>query len=225
MFNIAYSIGCQIDPSFIRESLPAQGCPPQFSADEWSDDAVARIRIVFQRIISLRVLNEDDAEDIVQETLLTMALKHPEAHPEKGLLIWGMGILRNKVGNYYRKIRRDMPVSQHAASVENIIYPASAWHSPETKMQHAELCSLIDTALAKFDPKEREAMDLLLAGLPAGEIADELHPERYQTVINWLHRGRKKLAKKLTRYGYRPTRGSRHEVVPRSYKKKRVCGT
>jgi hypothetical protein len=31
-----------------------------------------------------------------------------------------------------------------------------------------------------------------------------LHPERYQNVINRLHRGRKALAKELAKYGYGP---------------------
>ena len=47
-------------------------------------------------------------------------------------------------------------------------------------------------------------MELLLAGLEPGEIVKRLHPERYQNVINRLHRGRKKLAKELAKYGYGP---------------------
>lgn len=223
MFNVIYSVDCQFNPSLICESLPEPCSPPQLSTETWSDDEVARIRIVLQRITSLRVLNEDDAEDIVQETLLTMALKCPEARLEKGLLIWGMGILRNKVGNYYRRIHRFATLNEYSASAENITYHASAWQSPEIKMRHAELCTLIDLVLDDFEPKERKAMNLLLAGLPAGEIADQLHPERYQTVINWLHRGRKKLAKELAKYGYRSVRGRRHSAIRRGGRKKRLC--
>jgi hypothetical protein len=44
----------------------------------------------------------------------------------------------------------------------------------------------------------------MIAGFNAGEIARQLHPERYQNVINSLYRGRKKLARALAKYGYAP---------------------
>ena len=47
-------------------------------------------------------------------------------------------------------------------------------------------------------------MELLIGGLNPGEIVNQLHPERYQNVINRLHRGRKKLAQELAKYGYGP---------------------
>jgi hypothetical protein len=52
-------------------------------------------------------------------------------------------------------------------------------------------------------------MDLLLAGLETGEIARLLRPERYQTVVNRAHRGRRKLLKELAKYGYRARHGVR----------------
>ena len=48
----------------------------------------------------------------------------------------------------------------------------------------------------------------MIAGLNAKEITEELHPVRYQNVINRLHRGRKKLAEALAKYGYGPAAAS-----------------
>ena len=48
----------------------------------------------------------------------------------------------------------------------------------------------------------------MIAGLNAREITEELHPVRYQNVINRLHRGRKKLAEALAKYGYGPEAAS-----------------
>ena len=45
---------------------------------------------------------------------------------------------------------------------------------------------------------------MLISGLDPGEIVDRLDPERYQNVINRLHRGRRRLAAELARYGLGP---------------------
>jgi hypothetical protein len=44
----------------------------------------------------------------------------------------------------------------------------------------------------------------LIAGHDSGEIVKQLHPERYQNVINRIYRGRKKIAKELAKFGYGP---------------------
>src|SRR5262245_44132029 len=69
-------------------------------------EELARIRMVLRKLTALRIENPEDAEDLVQETLLTMTEKCPEIELRKGLLVWGMGILRKKVGNYYRRVQR-----------------------------------------------------------------------------------------------------------------------
>ena len=59
---------------------------------------------------------------------------------------------------------------------------------------------------------------MLIAGLTPGEIAVKMLPERYQTVINHLHRGRKKLARELIRHGF----GGMHETRRTRDEKKRT---
>ena len=186
----------------VRETAAA-GYARHPRPQEWSDDELARVRAVLQRLSTLRVANAEDAEDLVQETLLTMAVKGPGIELQKGLLVWSLGILRNKVGNYYRKARRMSPVAAFDTA-EGLAARVRAAQSPESRIRHAELRSIVTSIMAGFTRGEREAVQLLLAGLPTGEIAARLHPESYQTVVNRLHRGRRKLVRELARFGYTP---------------------
>jgi RNA polymerase sigma factor (sigma-70 family) len=172
---------------------------------QWSEEELRRIRLVLQKLTALRVDNPEDAEDLVQETLLTMAAKCADTRIQKGLLIWAMGILRKKVGNYYRRMQRSVPLEVDPARPDLLL-------SPESWLRHGELCALIEKILDGFSSAEREAVELLLTGLQTNEIAEQLQPERYQNVVNRLYRGRKKLAMQLARYGYRSGSGPRARV-------------
>jgi DNA-directed RNA polymerase specialized sigma24 family protein len=186
---------------FVYENSPEEEYEP--GSRQCTDDEISAIRVVLQRLSSLRILNSDDAEDLVQDTLLTVVEKNPGTELEKGLLVWSLGILRKKVGNYYRKAQRYTSLNELEGArrtdikvVENV--------SPESRLIHEELQSIIAGALAEFPHSLRKAMELLLTGFNSGEIVKELYPERYQNVINRLYRGRRRLAKELSKYGYGP---------------------
>jgi len=194
---LVYSSVWSREECWVCETLPDR-CPAVSSASPfWSNEELARIRLVLQRLTSLRIENEADAEDLVQETLLTMTQKCPENGPDKGLLIWSMGILRKKIGNYYRKAQRYVPMEYAESSGR-----ARISMSPEMRYLNSELARVIRTTLRGLPDRERRAMELCLAGLQAHEIAASLHPERYQNVINHLFRGRRKLAAQLEALGY-----------------------
>jgi RNA polymerase sigma factor (sigma-70 family) len=173
-------------------------------SSDWTEEELARIRLVLRKLTALRVDNAEDAEDLVQETFLTMVRKAPGIDLEKGLLIWAMGILRKKVGNYYRRPQRFTSLDDNRNAPRDAVRCSSAVPSPESNLHHAELCAMVDGILMKLSPREREAIDLYLAGKQTCEIVSLLHPERYQNVVNRLHRGRKKLARELVRCGYTP---------------------
>ena len=186
--------------SFISEGSPLE--EPEFSPEHlvWTDDEIAAIRAVLKKLTAIRVFNSNDAEDIVQETLLTMVSKHPGTVLEKGPLVWGLGILRKKVGNYYRKAQRYAPLRSQDADAQSCMQVVS----PEAKLFQSELQTIVEAVLSQFPLSQRKALELMMAGFNAGEIAKFLHPERYQNVINNLYRGRKKLARELAKYGYVP---------------------
>ena len=168
-----------------------------------TDEELAAIRTVLQKLTAIRIVNPTDAEDLVQDTLLTLITKHP-VELEKGPLVWSLGILRKKVGNYYRKSHRFTCFSEQEKSTLQSIREFTAETSPETRVFHDELRRLVDRTLTEFPASQRKAIELLIEGFNSGEVAEQLVPERYQNVINHIHRGRRKLAKVLARYGYGP---------------------
>ena len=198
MFHFAYA--CAVDhwDCQIRETAPDYESPESPSLlIEWSEEQLSKVRVVLQRLTALRIENADDGEDLVQETMLTMLKKCPREELKKGLLVWGMGILRKKIGNYYRKTQRYTALDENSVARKKLAPP-----SPEAWIRYFELLSLIRQVLEGLPLQEREVMDLLLAGLPASQIAERLHPERYQNVINRLYRGRQKLQRELAKHGY-----------------------
>lgn len=195
-------------PAYISENLPLEeyGRPGH---SKWTDREISEIREVLQKLTAIRILNPTDAEDLVQDTLLTLITKYPGCELEKGLLVWSMGILRKKVGNYYRKMQRLYIIGEREFGVREPFRAGGKLESPEARLSHRELEDLIHKMTAQFPSAQRCAIELLLAGLDSGEIVEQLHPERYQNVINHIYRGRKKLAKELAKYGYGPGAGLR----------------
>jgi RNA polymerase sigma factor (sigma-70 family) len=187
-------------PTFIADGSSLESYAFKSGRFEWTDDEIKAIRVVLKKLTSIRIMNPTDVEDLVQETLLTMVSKRPGAELAKGPLVWSMGILRRKLGNYYRKVQRYTPLHEHKAAIRQLI-PAA---SPERKVFHEELKAIVDAVLPEIPPFQRQALELMIAGLNAREITEELHPVRYQNVINRLYRGRKKLAEALARYGCGP---------------------
>ena len=160
------------------------------------------MRVVLRKLTALRIQNEQDAEDLVQETFLTMTVKYPTGNLEKGLLVWSMGILRKKVGNYYRKVQRFEPLDRHSFRIAGGRRGDRTLYSPESRLRHRELRSLVERVVGRFPPRERQVLELCMAGLATHEIVQRLQPESYQNIINWIYRGRRRLARELAKYGY-----------------------
>jgi DNA-directed RNA polymerase specialized sigma24 family protein len=122
----------------LRETAPDY--EPRSLLSDCSDEQLASIRLVLQRLTALRIENADDGEDLVQETLLTMAMKCPPEELKKGLLVWSMGILRKKIGNYYRKAHRYVALDENVAARKKLASP-----SPEAPIRYSELHALVPT--------------------------------------------------------------------------------
>lgn len=187
---------CVSDGSVCRERAGAR------APSEWADDEIAAIRAALKKISAGRILDPSDAEDLVQETLLTLIAKCPRDELRKSPLVWSMGVFRRKVGNYYRRARRTTSLEDWQSGRGRP--PRAAGTSPETSLLHDEVQRIVDETLARLPASQRQAMEMLISGLDPGEIVDRLDPERYQNVINRLHRGRRRLAAELARYGLGP---------------------
>ena len=196
--EFACSFICESDPDPIDETDSCRCYGVRDEAQDWTEAELSHIRQVLRRLTVLRVDNPEDAEDLVQETLLTLVRKGPKM-VEKGMMMWAMGILRRKVGNHYRRTQR---FSVQDAQIRYLTGRSAFAPSPESCLHHAELMSVVDGVLVNLSPEERAPVDLYLAGRQTAEIVSLLHPERYQNIVNRLHRGRKKLVRELARHGY-----------------------
>ena len=210
--------------SFFAEHVSAygttNGASPQNLPERqpWTDEELSKIRRELRKITALRILNATDVEDIVQDTLLTLIRSCPEKDLEKGPLVWSLGVLRNKIGNYYRRGRYRAMCEEREAKLQQGLFQTVDMVSPERELMRGELHSVVTDAVERLPHAQKAAMKMLIAGLKPGEIATEMSHERYQTVINHLHRGRKKLAQELTRYGF----GGMHEMRRGQGMKKRT---
>ena len=213
MIRSVYSLPKRVD-SFIAEHISLYKAttgasslkPPELNT--WTNEELSRIRRELRKLALLRVMNADDAEDIVQDTLLTVIHSCPKECLEKEPLAWSMGVLRNKIGNYYRKGRYRAKYETGDAGLQQSLSMIKSTVSPERELLHGELRSVITDAIERLPRAQKTAIKMLIAGLKPGEIAEKMSPERYQTVINHLHRGRKKLAQELIQYGF----GGMHEM-------------
>ena len=175
---------------------------------DWNPEELGRIRRILCKLSLLRVRNPEDAEDLVQETLLTVTEKCPVHELRKGILVWAMGVLHRKVGNYYRRAQRHTSLEEITNGGETSPF-APTDCSPESHAQYSELRSLLNSILGQLPEEERRAMKLLLSGCPTHEIVRQLHPERYQNVVNRLYRARNKVHRALSKHGYRVVRDLR----------------
>jgi RNA polymerase sigma factor (sigma-70 family) len=185
-------VGADVLPLLLGDSGP---CSPD--DEEWG-----KVGVALRRISRLRVRNRQDAEDLVQDAFLTMVAKHRGVELKKGLLVWGLGILRNKIGNYYRRRRHEVPWGPANAPPRRNLEGSTRGSNPEAEVLGIELAALVASLLEHLSPDERVAVELLLEGLRVREIAFRLRPQTYQNVANHLCRGRKKIARRLARLGY-----------------------
>jgi len=169
---------------------------------KWTNEELSSIRRELRNITAIRVPNAADVEDIVQDTLLTLIHNCPKECLEKGPLVWSIGVLRNKIGNYYRKGRCRAKSETSEAEQRQDSKQFKTTVSPESDLLHGELRNIIAGTVERLPPAQKTAMKMLIAGLKPGEIAAKMSPERYQTVINHLYRGRKKLARELAMHGF-----------------------
>jgi len=195
--------------SFVAEFAYAyEKAPGAPERRTWTNEELSRIRRELRNITAIRVPNSADVEDIVQDTLLTLIHNCPRECLEKGPLVWSIGVLRNKIGNYYRKGRCRAKCEINEAEPRQDLSQFKTAVSPESDLLHGELRNIIADTVERLPSAQKTAMKMLIAGLKPGEIAAKMSPERYQAVINHLYRGRKKLAQELTMHGF----GGMHEM-------------
>jgi DNA-directed RNA polymerase specialized sigma24 family protein len=163
----------------------------------------SELRVRFLPIAKRRV-REEDAEDLVQDALLVVHRKYRERAGSGGVLVWGLAILRNVIGNYYQARRREGGRRGAAENLEE--FPAG--EAGAAGDGAADLLEKLGAALAELAarfPRCGRIFEILLANLeahgPAREAAESAWQAAQQELPNMtrnafhvsLHRCRERL--------------------------------
>ena len=149
-------------------------------------------RYLFGVAHSLTAGNADDAEDLVQETLMGALNSHFRG--ESSVRTWLVRILVNRAA-MLRRSRSRRPEVSSDVQMEQAASPASAGTSGAVEAK-LDLTSM----LAALTPEHRQVIVLReLEGLSYEQIAAALHVPR-GTVESRLHRAREELRKRFKGY-------------------------
>jgi RNA polymerase sigma factor (sigma-70 family) len=146
-----------------------------------------------------RRLSPADAEDLTQETLLLLATKYAHVGEASELVALGIGILRKKRADLWRKAARRGETSAGETDGRTM---ADERPSPDTVARDRERLRLFIEAAARLDGRCREILRRKLEGMSFVEIARELG-RPVNTVYSWDFRCHERLRKVLgPRWGF-----------------------
>lgn len=152
----------------------------------------ARYRRRLLRYIEPLVLSTSEAEDVVQEALISAFKAIHSFRGESTFSTWLFTIAINKAKNVRAQSFRRIPSDPHdSIRVEDEVYTRELMvETPETLLERDEVLRLVDAALDMLPREQREAFMLLeLEGMTYDEIADFMHTP-IGTVRSRVHRAR-----------------------------------
>lgn len=161
---------------------------------------------VLARVAFALTRNHADAEDLVQETLLSAyrAIERFDgAHPRA----WLFTIMRNAEAKRHR--RRRPQLLRHVDALE-AVEPTGAGHpSPEELVVGAEFDAAVLQCLRALPDPHRQVVELVdVDGLTYAEAAEVLGVP-VGTVMSRLHRARTRIRQRLSAAGMAPKRSMR----------------
>jgi len=140
----------------------------------------SELRVRFLPIAKRRV-REEDAEDLVQDALLVVHRKYRERAGSGGVLVWGLAILRNVIGNYYQARRREGGRRGTAESLEELPAGEAAAAGDGAAGLIEELGAALAELAARF-PRCGRIFEVLLANLEAHGFGREAAETAWQAV-------------------------------------------
>jgi RNA polymerase sigma factor (sigma-70 family) len=156
------------------------------------DTALEALRL---RILAVagRRLSPADAEDLTQETLLLLATKYAHVSEPSELVALGVGILRKKRADLWRKAARRGEASAEEPDPRTL---PDAGPLPDVQARDRERLRLFAEAAARLDGRCREILRRKLEGMSFVEIARELG-RPVNTIYSWDFRCHQRLRKIL----------------------------
>ncbi|MGE5178163.1 MAG: sigma-70 family RNA polymerase sigma factor [Bacteroidota bacterium] len=145
--------------------------------------------------------DSDDAEDVMQEVLVSLVRSIPTIRGGSSLTTWAYTVARRACHRQRRRAGRAGP----AAPAPELPEPESPAPDPGAEMERRELETALRDAIRTLPPAYREAVVLRdLEGLPAREAARILGVSE-RALKSRLHRARIALRDRLApRFGSRP---------------------
>jgi len=117
------------------------------------------------RYLLLRTGNVDDAQDLTTQTFIAALENIARYRPQASFHLWLLGIARHKVGDFFRKERRILPLEM----VEDVPHPGPL---PDDMVSQSLQVERIVSLLQNLSPERAEAFILRVFGeLSAAEIA------------------------------------------------------
>jgi len=163
---------------------------------------------VLARVARSLTHNGADAEDLVQETLLSAFRaidRFDGAHPRA----WLLTIMRNAELKRHRRRRPRLLYEGETVESWSATDPDSACASPEQVVVGREFDAVVAQSLAALPDRHRQVVELVdIDGLSYAEAAEVIGVP-VGTVMSRLHRARSRIRHRLTAAGLAPKRSMR----------------
>ncbi len=154
-----------------------------------------------------RRLSSDHAEDIVQDCLLRAYKAYPKLRDPQAAPAWFRQILINCAHDHHRRRLRGADETSLDETTEYTLFrrimdedPLPYSDSVHLDFLHSFSDDHIWAVLDRLDPKYRVPLVLVhMEGIPTGDVSRMLGVPQ-NTILSWLHRGRKLFEKAMWDY-------------------------
>lgn len=131
-------------------------------------EEIARLK----KYIESRVAEKDDAEEILQETLISIHESLPFFKGKSSFFTWACGIANHEIADFYRKKKIKTLLFSHFPFLEEIVYEALA---PDERFEKQELRKEVKKVLSELAEGYSQILRLkYYQGLSMTEIAGKL---------------------------------------------------
>ncbi len=188
----------------MADSSPAAADPPALvEGGRLLDSELGKLRQRLLRHARFAVADDGLAEDLVQDTLITIVEKHATRRGDSTLATWSVAILKNRIADWYRSPQRRRMVQFKAdddngeAAIDalydaNGAYadPVPAWQQPENRMEQRQMMNVLERCVSCL-PKQTGRVFMMREwlGFETTEICERLgvSADNCRTI---LHRAR-----------------------------------
>lgn len=171
------------------------------------------------RYAMMRLPDQSAAEDAVQETFLAAVESMEKFQGQSQPRTWLIGILRHKIGDHFRKHRKELQVlesEEDASGMDSLFRPSGRWKqnpghwkvNPQAIAQNKEFWQVLDLCMKGLGPRTREVFAMrVLNDCKSDEVCKVLAITSTNLWVH-LHRARTQLRDCLEHKWFNPKTGS-----------------